>query len=115
MTDLVASTLSDSTAIEYWSSTVPVRLLLLFGTTGYIYLYKDDGALGSGSSNTLAKLRGTAGVGENVKNSFVFATCFFEVCMWFWIFLSLRDERKEFKAKVAEQKALEAEEKKLRL
>ncbi|GAB7349569.1 hypothetical protein MBLNU459_g0263t1 [Dothideomycetes sp. NU459] len=114
VTDLVAASLPDRTALEYWSSTVPVRLLLLFATTGYVYLFKDDGVFGSGPGNGLARLRGTAGVGENVKNSLVFSTGFFEVCMWFWVFLALKDERKAFAVKVAEERAREEEERKFR-
>lgn len=114
VTDLVAASLPDRTALEYWSNTVPVRLLLLFTTTAYIYLCKDDGIFGSGSSNNLAKLRGTAGIGENVKNSFVFAACFYEVCLWFWVFLLLKDERKAFAIKLAEEQARIEEEKKFR-
>lgn len=62
----------------FFTSCVPARLLFLFGLTGYIYLFKDDGLLGKVSVRQ-------AGVGENLRNSMTFAWGFVEIAAWFWV------------------------------
>lgn len=89
-------------ALEYWLYNVQTRLMFFFGLTGYVYLFKEDGMLGSGDATKL-------GIGEPLQNSLVFAFGFFEIGLWFWvspcgrhefsnadclqIFTSLREER----------------------
>lgn len=68
----------EEAALYYWTSNVPVRLAFLFGLSGYVYLFKEDGAFGSGSA---AK----ASIGEPLQNSLVFTFGFFEIAMWFWV------------------------------
>ncbi|EMF10048.1 uncharacterized protein SEPMUDRAFT_165746 [Sphaerulina musiva SO2202] len=84
--DLTAANMNENTALEYWLSNVPVRLTFLFGLTGYVYLFKEDGVFGSGSAAAI-------GIGEPLQNSLVFSFGFFEIAMWFWIFNSLREEK----------------------
>ncbi|KAK3053083.1 hypothetical protein LTR09_005709 [Extremus antarcticus] len=86
--DLTAASLNEETSLEYWLSNVPVRLVFLFSLTGYIYLFKEDGLLGSSAIRQ-------EGAGDMVRNSMVFAWAFMETAAWFWIFTSLRDERRE--------------------
>ncbi|KAK5173583.1 uncharacterized protein LTR77_002264 [Saxophila tyrrhenica] len=88
LADLTAASLNEEIAIEYWLSNVPVRLLFLFGLTGYVYLFKEDGLLGSSAIRQ-------EGAGELIRNSMVFTWAFVETAAWFWIFTSLRDERRE--------------------
>ncbi|KAK3699510.1 hypothetical protein LTR37_016379 [Vermiconidia calcicola] len=88
LADLTAASLNEDTAIEYWLSNVPMRLMFLFSLTGYVYLFKDDGLLGRRSV-------GKAGPGETLRNSMVFTFGFMETVTWFWIFTSLREERRE--------------------
>ena len=76
--DLTAASLQEEVALEYWLSNVPVRLLFLFGLSGYVYLFKEDGLLGSPSIRQ-------EGVGVNLKNSLVFAWAFMETVSWFWV------------------------------
>jgi hypothetical protein len=78
--DLTAASLQDEVALEYWLSNVPVRLLFLFGLSGYVYLFKEDGLLGSPSLHR-------ASAGELLRNSLVFAFCFMETVTWFWVCL----------------------------
>jgi len=105
--DLVAASLPEITALEYWISQVPVRLTVLFSLTGYIYLFKDDGIFGSGSS-TIGRL-GQQGPGEYLKNDLVFTVGFLEVCAWFWVFTLLREERGRFSERLAEKRKMEDE------
>ncbi|KAF7196056.1 Protein ilm1 [Pseudocercospora fuligena] len=94
--DLTAASMHEEAALYYWTSNVPVRLAFLFGLSGYVYLFKEDGAFGSGSA-------ASAGIGEPLQNSLVFTFGFFEIAMWFWIFTSLREERRQFALRKAEQ------------
>lgn len=77
--DLTGASLSEEIALEYWLSNVPVRLLFLFGLTGYVYLFKDDGIFGSQSM-----LRKT-GPGDMLRTSLVFTWAFMETATWFWV------------------------------
>jgi hypothetical protein len=77
--DITGASLTEEVALEYWLSNVPVRLLFLFGLTGYVYLFKDDGIFGSTSI-----LRKT-GPGDLIRNSLVFTWAFMETATWFWV------------------------------
>ena len=77
--DLTAASLNEETALDYWLSNVPARLTFLFGISGYVYLFKDDGIFGSKS------MIQKAGAGENLRNSLVFAWAFMETATWFWV------------------------------
>ena len=76
--DLTAASLDEEVALQYWLSNIPARLLFLFGLSGYVYLFKEDGIFGSPS-----KLQ--AGVGDPLKNGLVFAWGFMETVTWFWV------------------------------
>lgn len=80
LADLTAASMEESVAIEYWLSNVPVRLMFLFGLTGYVFLFKEDGIFGS-SSSSITK----ASLGEPLQNSLVFTFGFFEIAAWFWV------------------------------
>lgn len=77
--DLTGASLNEEIAMEYWLSNVPVRLLFLFGMTGYVYLFKDDGLFGSKS------LLRKAGPGDFIRTSLVFTWAFMEMATWFWV------------------------------
>jgi hypothetical protein len=47
----------------------------------------------------------SSGWGEGLKNRVVFTWAFLEMVVWFWIFVTLRDERRQFAIKVARRKA----------
>ncbi|KXS95557.1 hypothetical protein AC578_5253 [Pseudocercospora eumusae] len=96
LADLTAASMHEEAALYYWTSNVPVRLAFLFGLSGYVYLFKEDGVFGSSSA-------ASAGIGEPLQNSLVFTFGFFEIAMWFWIFTSLRDERRQFALRKAEE------------
>ncbi len=118
--DLTAASLDEEISLHYWLSNVPVRLLFLFGLTGYVYLFKDDGLFGSGPSYKV-------GPGGLLRNS-LFSWAFMETMVWFWvsgrcsrwsfavvdvsqIFTSLREERREQARKRVER--LQAQEDRL--
>lgn len=79
LADLTAASLNEQTSLEYWLSNVPVRLTFLFGLSGYIYMFKDDGIFGSKS------LLRQSSPGDNLRNSMNFTWAFMETAAWFWV------------------------------
>ncbi|KAF2744088.1 hypothetical protein M011DRAFT_528627 [Sporormia fimetaria CBS 119925] len=103
LTDLTALSLPSEVSDTFWGTQTPVRLTFLFGVTGYTYLYKDGGLLAA-SAKSAAKsgYRGTgAGVG-NIGNSVVFTWAFLELVVWFWVFVTLREERRQRRSRLVE-------------
>jgi Increased loss of mitochondrial DNA protein 1 len=45
--------------------------------------------------------------GEGLKNRVVFTWAFLEMITWFWLFVTLREERREFATRQAERRAAE--------
>lgn len=101
ISDLTAASLPDEVFDAYWGAQTPVRLVFLFALTGYTFLFKEGGVF-----------NGAKGIGyasspsSYIKNSVVFSWGFIELSMWFWIFVTLREERRERARKIlAERKA----------
>lgn len=63
----------------YWGNQTPVRLLFLFGLTGYSYAFKEGGMLANAGKAY------TRNAGDNLKNSIVFSWGFLELAAWFWV------------------------------
>jgi hypothetical protein len=51
----------------------------------------------------------SASPGSYLKNSVVFTWGFIELSMWFWIFVTLREERRERARKIIDQRKAEAD------
>ena len=83
---------------------------MLFTATGYIYLTKDNG-----TAATLRAIRGDSGPLDLVKNSFVFTALFMETLHWFWVFVAMKEDRREFLVQEAQAHLREEEEKKFRM
>ncbi|KAF2793853.1 hypothetical protein K505DRAFT_305088 [Melanomma pulvis-pyrius CBS 109.77] len=89
LTDLTALSLSEEVAESYWGTQTPVRLTFLFGLTGYAYTFKEGGMFArKGSAYTF-------NVADDLKNSIVFTWGFLELAAWFWVFVTIRDERRQ--------------------
>ncbi|KAK5155333.1 hypothetical protein LTR04_005834 [Oleoguttula sp. CCFEE 6159] len=101
LSDFTAVSLPDEIARIYWAAQVPVRLLFLFVVTGYTYAFKPDGMLAK------AGVGYKAGMGEGLKNRLVFTWGFLEVAAWFWVFISLRDERRQAGIRLIEKRKAE--------
>jgi hypothetical protein len=102
--DLTAASLPEEVFDGYWGAQTPVRLVFLFALTGYTFLFKEGGLFGG------AKGAGySATPGSYLKNSVVFSWGFIELSMWFWIFITLREERRERARKIAEKPKVEAD------
>ncbi|KAF2456617.1 increased loss of mitochondrial DNA protein 1 [Lineolata rhizophorae] len=99
VSDLTAASMADEVALPYWMSQCPIRLLFLFAVTGYTYVFKKGGLFAAAGNTNVA-----SGPGENLKNSMVFTWGFLELAAWFWVFLSLRDERRQAAVRILERR-----------
>jgi hypothetical protein len=82
----------------------PVRFALFFALTIYSFMFAPAPQL-SGSSRYAASGWG----GEGLKNRVLFTWSFLEVVTWFWIFITLREERREAAVREAKKRALREE------
>ncbi|KAF2262548.1 hypothetical protein CC78DRAFT_554521 [Lojkania enalia] len=101
LSDLTALSMSDEVIESYWGTQTPVRLTFLFLVTGYTYIFKEGG---------LFVERGREhrfGAGNDLKNSIVFTWAFLELATWFWVFVTLRDERRQRAMRLIEQRKAE--------
>ncbi|PSN65366.1 hypothetical protein BS50DRAFT_575399 [Corynespora cassiicola Philippines] len=101
VSDLTALSLPEEVADTYWGTQTPVRLAFLFGVTGYTYLFKQHGILASQGRDY------TYNAGDNLKNSIVFTWGFLELSAWFWVFVTLRDERQQRNVRLMEKRKAE--------
>ena len=79
LTDMTASYMADEVCSTYWLTQTPVRLLFLFGLTGYTYMFKQGGMF---APRSLAHRYET---GNGLNNSLVFTFGFLELTAWFWV------------------------------
>lgn len=101
LSDLTALSLHEDVFDQFWGLQAPVRLLFLFGLTAYTYIFKEGGMFAPRGMD----FRMSAGA--HLNNSFVFTFGFMEVSAWFWVFVTLREERTEKANKMAEKMAKE--------
>ncbi|KAL1638518.1 putative increased loss of mitochondrial dna protein 1 [Diplodia seriata] len=99
LSDLIAVSMDEEIAFPYWANNIPLRLMFLLGLTGYTYAFKPS----SGQSLF------THGVGDPLKNRLVFTWGFFECTIWFWAYVTLRDEKAKFAERLLERRKREAE------
>jgi len=92
----------------HWGSQAPIRLTLFFLLTFYTYSFS--------STSPLYAEKGyvAGGWGEGLKNRVVFTWAFVEMITWFWIFVTLREERRDLVQRMFAKRAAEEEEEKRR-
>jgi hypothetical protein len=95
--------MNEELCAEYWGAQAPMRLLFLFGLTAYTYTFKEGGLLTKRTQEHLM------GKGDTLNNSIVFTWGFLEMAAWFWIYTTLRDERRDKVAKVVAERKAEAD------
>ncbi|KAF2111345.1 increased loss of mitochondrial DNA protein 1 [Lophiotrema nucula] len=101
ISDLTSLSLDDELAERYWGTQTPVRLAFLFILTGYSYMFKEGGMFARRSNDH------TFYTGNDLKNSIVFTWGFLELTIWFWIFITLRDERRQRAVRLIEKRKAE--------
>jgi hypothetical protein len=82
-------------------SIAPVRLSCFFALTGYSYAFSAGSLLQGTSAYKQSSW------GEGLKNRVVFTWAFLELITWFWIFLTLREERREMVQRIMAKRAAE--------
>jgi hypothetical protein len=80
-----------------------VRLVFLFALTGYTFLFKEGGMFGGARGIAYSN-----SPGSYLKNSIVFSWGFIELSTWFWIYITLREERRERARALVEKRQQEA-------
>ncbi|KAI9676219.1 MAG: hypothetical protein M1829_003048 [Trizodia sp. TS-e1964] len=98
LSDLVAISLPQEMSSIHWGNQAPVRLLFFFILAGYTYLFRPGTSLESAGS------KGGQVLGESLGNSVVFTWAFVEMVTWFWIYVTLRDERRQMALMVLAKK-----------
>jgi hypothetical protein len=88
---------------EYWGAQTPIRLLFLFALTAYTYTFKPGGMMAPRNSEFMM------GAGDTLNNSIIFTWGFLEIAAWFWVFVTLREERREKARKIIEKRQAEAD------
>ncbi|KAL3489180.1 increased loss of mitochondrial DNA protein 1 [Aspergillus germanicus] len=86
---------------EIWTLLSASRFCLFFAVSFFIYQSKAD-AWGVIGGATGAGAGGVSGL-DQLKNRVVFTYGFMEMMFWFWIFLTLREERQEIAMRFAER------------
>ncbi|KAI9053440.1 hypothetical protein LZ554_002398 [Drepanopeziza brunnea f. sp. 'monogermtubi'] len=104
VTDLVAISLPEEISQYHWGSQAPVRLVLFFFITFYSYFFSSTSPLYTSSRSSAYQ---ASGWGEGLKNRVLFTWAFFEMITWFWVFVTLREERREMLARIQARKAAE--------
>lgn len=89
--------MAENVALEYWGSQIPIRLIYFFVIAGYTYLFKNDGMTRRGKSYKPS-------VGDNLKNGLIFSWSFVEILIWFWIYLGIREERRQAAARILQER-----------
>ncbi|KFY28540.1 hypothetical protein V493_02879 [Pseudogymnoascus sp. VKM F-4281 (FW-2241)] len=103
LSDLVAVSQPEEITNHYWSSQAPIRLVLFFALAGYSYLFS--------AKSPMYKTSGyiSSSWGEGLKNRVLFTWAFVEMITWFWVWTTLREERREMLIKAQEKRAREEE------
>lgn len=78
----------------------PIRLALFMGLAGYSFAFSANSPLTKESYYPSTW-------GEGLKNRIFFTWAFVELVTWFWIFVTLREERREVAIRIAERRAAE--------
>ncbi|KAF2141757.1 uncharacterized protein K452DRAFT_358852 [Aplosporella prunicola CBS 121167] len=103
ISDLLSLSADEEVSFSFWSNQLPIRLMILFGLTGYTYVYK-PGGIGAAEGS---KYHHNAG--DLLKNRLMFTWGFFESSMFFWAYLNIRQERREVALRLVEKRKAEAE------
>jgi len=101
ISDLVSVSLPEEISQYHWGSQAPVRLLLFFIISGYSYAFSDEGPVYA------TKSYNPSSWGEGLKNRVLFTWAFVEMITWFWVFVTLREERRDIAMRIAQRKAAE--------
>ncbi|KAL1854419.1 hypothetical protein Daus18300_011438 [Diaporthe australafricana] len=114
LTDLVSLSLPEDVVLtEHWGTQAPVRLLISFLLLAYSFLFSPSSPIFRDSTSVRGRMAhpsaslNNAGYsastwgGDGLKNRVFFAFAFVEVVSWFWIWVTLREEKQSLAMKKA--------------
>ncbi|RDW64146.1 hypothetical protein BP5796_10648 [Coleophoma crateriformis] len=101
--DLTAAGLPEEIASYHWGTQAPIRLSVFFGLCFYSFAFSSS----SPAYTTGAHKYVPSAWGEGLKNRVFFTWAFVELITWFWLFVTLREERREMAIRIAEKRAAE--------
>ncbi|KAF7867383.1 hypothetical protein EAF04_005466 [Stromatinia cepivora] len=102
ITDLVSVSMPEEISQYHWGTQAPIRFSLSAGLALYSWLFSSVSPMLT-SRNSYR----SGGWGEGLKNRIVFTWAFIEMMAWFWVFVTLREERQQIAIKKAQKKAAE--------
>ncbi|KAJ9133315.1 Protein ILM1 [Pleurostoma richardsiae] len=117
ITDLVTLSLPEEIALVHlWGTQAPLRFLISFGLVSYTLAFSPSSPLYSTSSSSRGRLAHpsaqsrSAGYvpsnwgGDGLKNRVFFAFAFIELMSWFWVWVTLREEKREIAVRKAQRR-----------
>lgn len=110
-TDMLGCAVTEFAYDEFWSAQVPVRVAMWLGLTGWVYVTaRGKDVEKHASTNAMKEAMGMK-VEWTVylQNGLIFTIAFVEASIWFWVWLTLRDERKRRAEDMVEKKRREKE------
>lgn len=97
--------------VHYWGMQAPLRVLISMATLFYSFFFSASSPLYGGSSTRKARHvmyeyeSGRLGsVGDGLKNRVFFTFMFIETVSWFWLWVTLREERVQLLARKASRR-----------
>ena len=79
----------------------PIRLTVFFIITFYSFAFSRTSPLAGGSTYIQSSW------GEELKNRVLFTWAFVEMITWFWVFVTLREERRDAAIRLLEKQKAE--------
>ncbi|KAM0137820.1 hypothetical protein ACHAP3_004051 [Botrytis cinerea] len=102
ITDLVAISMPEEVSQYHWGVQAPIRFSFSAAIALYSWLSSSASPMFASRSSHHA-----GGWGEGLQNRIVFTWGFIEMIAWFWVFVTLREERQQIAFKKAQKKAAE--------
>lgn len=110
--DLITLSLPEEVClVHYWGTQAPLRVLISMVTLFYSFFFSASSPFygGSGGGSTrISKARlyeyEATSIGDHLKNRVLFSFMFIETVSWFWLWVTLREERVELLARKASRR-----------
>ncbi|KAI6250181.1 hypothetical protein HI914_01755 [Erysiphe necator] len=101
ISDLASISKVDELTQLHWGAQAPIRLLIFFILTFYAFMFSKSSPIYATTSYVPSSW------GEGLKNRVFFTWAFIEMIAWFWVYVTLREERKELSLRKQQKKSAE--------
>jgi len=110
ISDLASMSLPEEISMYFWGAQAPIRITVFFTYTFYSYVFSSSSPIHQSRSDGVIRSPYIPITwGEGVKNSLFFTWAFLELICWFWVFLTVREERRELALRIQMRRAKEEE------